>query len=344
MLSKMKMFAAAAVIAMAFVGCAKEETSMSINDLPGRAKVKGTVYYCEKQEHIEGTEMYKEVKVPKAGVKVFAEIDNASISGNEDTEGVTVIETKTDKQGYYELEIPVPEDGLEFHLEAQPFEGMKTLILGMSSADTIIFKDTTGVFKCETSKIELLPGDIAFKDFVYNFTPKAYTDLENKGYIPLKKTWLSIKVYVAKEDYSFRSLDTYYKDEPIQIDIKEDGEIIKSCMIYDYNNDVSIPHYINDFINGSRTLTISAKPYSSVFMNLKGSFRQLAERWDFNPNWENWKNNFKDMTITVSPFEDSREIKLYMLFDPIVTEEFDSEDYYQKWTNAYKEATSSFPY
>ena len=58
------MFAAAAVIAMAFVGCAKEETSMSINDLPGRAKVKGTVYYCEKQEHIEGTEMYKEVKVP----------------------------------------------------------------------------------------------------------------------------------------------------------------------------------------------------------------------------------------------------------------------------------------
>lgn len=170
MLTKFKMFAVVAVAAMALTGCAKEESSLSIDDLPGRAKVKGVVCYSDLERYDAREGKLEQIYVTKVEVKVLAKIRNSSIS-NGQGHGYTIFETVTDAEGRYEFEIPVPEDGgVTVELEALPFEGTREVFDEYDYYGDPIYNRMEGVYGFATGTVRLEPNDIKDKLLRYSFT------------------------------------------------------------------------------------------------------------------------------------------------------------------------------
>lgn len=349
MLSKMKMFAAAAVIAMAFVGCAKEETSMSINDLPGRAKVKGTVYYSNAQKYIAETEdadaMLKDLFVPKAEVKVLAKIANAAISGDAKASGYTVFETVTDEQGGYELEIPVPADGIEVELEALPFEGTKSTFDSLYRKQAQ-FSDKAGVFENAWEEVTLNPNDIKNQDIKYAFSKKADTKLEEDADDNFKKTTLRVNVYEGYYGSYYPSFTT--SSSPIEVSISDGNNIDKFLKTENGVAQFEITHTTK----GDKEITVRviSNSYNTSLQvpyyeegEIQGKYQQF---YSTDEKWENkaiatvWENGFKEeQTFTVSYNQSSKSVTVYMIFKPDRTNtDFNaaySDRYYEEWVGAY---------
>ncbi len=144
---------------------------MSINDLPGRAKVKGVVCYSDREEYDDYEGKLEQIYARKAEVKVLAKIRNSSIS-NGQGHGYTIFETVTDIAGRYEFEIPVPEDGgVTVELEALSFEGeRKVFDYDYDANYDPIYNRIEGVYGFATGTVRLEPNDIKDKLLRYSFT------------------------------------------------------------------------------------------------------------------------------------------------------------------------------
>lgn len=101
-----------AIAACVFSSCKEDQTSLSADSLPGRAKIMGRLVYDDGRA----------ADRIAVNTVVYVKVDNNSIDNN--ASGVTVRTTTTDAEGYFEYELPTNETGVDVTVEGAQFEGV----------------------------------------------------------------------------------------------------------------------------------------------------------------------------------------------------------------------------
>lgn len=169
-LNNLKSLAVIAIATMAFTSCSKEQTSLSIDDIQGKARIKGTLTYSEGTEYKNG-ESNKIIKAA-TNTTIWVKISNASLSPNGQIPGYTTFETVTDAKGEYEIEVPVSESiyGTEIRMQPQPFIGKYKKISNDNwNYNRPTYETIEGVFETDEISFNARPNQIIFKDIEYRF-------------------------------------------------------------------------------------------------------------------------------------------------------------------------------
>lgn len=165
---KLNVLAVGLIATALFSGCSEDQSSISINDIQGKAKIIGNLSYSEGQA-FEGGRFVELVK-PAAEKKVYIEVSNASLSPNGSAQGYTLYETVTDGEGNYEIEIPAVAKtaGTSVTIRTEDFVGERNLLEEMSEQGPL-FKSTPVVFTCNEKAESLKPNQIKVADMKYGF-------------------------------------------------------------------------------------------------------------------------------------------------------------------------------
>lgn len=175
-LNNLKSLAVIAIATMAFTSCSKDQTSFSIDDIQGKAKIKGTLTYSEGTEYKNG-ESNKIIKAA-TNTTIWVKINNASLSPNGQTlehTTYTTFETVTDAKGEYEIEVPVSESiyGTEIKMQPQPFIGKYKKISNDNwNYNRPTYETIEGVFETDEISFNARPNQIIFKDIEYQFNAR----------------------------------------------------------------------------------------------------------------------------------------------------------------------------
>lgn len=165
-LKKFAVFAAFAA-AMTVAGCSdQDQSSLSIEDFQGRAKISGTVSYNEGQAYNNGK--YTELNKVAANTPVYIRISNSSLLPNGNASGYTTLETVTDANGKYEIEVPLPDQGARIYLHAPSFTGTRTLLKSWENGSPVFEKQEV-VFEMASTSLSVVPNDIVFENLKYGF-------------------------------------------------------------------------------------------------------------------------------------------------------------------------------
>lgn len=178
-------FKSAMLIASALVvfsSCLKEQTALSIEDIPGTAKVMGTLTYNEGQAYEGGK--FVELKKVAAGVEVVVKVfnddltpaDESSDDPNVSVTGYTDYSTITDENGAFEIEVPAVDNGVKYKIFAPSFEGVKKeLKADCWKGGEPVFDEAEGVFVLDDQpgSMTLKPGSISVEKVAYSFKPFA---------------------------------------------------------------------------------------------------------------------------------------------------------------------------
>lgn len=158
-LNNLKSLAVIAIATMAFTSCSKEQTSLSIDDIQGKARIKGTLTYSEGFD-----KNYREISKTATNTTIWVKISNASLSPKGQAHGYTTFETATDAKGEYEIEPPVSENGTNIIIQPQAFTGKR---YDRPADETI-----EGVFEKEVTLYSVTPNQIKCMNIKYGFTPQ----------------------------------------------------------------------------------------------------------------------------------------------------------------------------
>lgn len=153
-------------------GCSKEQSELSIENIPGRATIVGSLSYSQGQAYSSG--QFSELLSPASGVKVSIMISNASLAPNGSAQGYTVCETTTDVNGKYSIEIPAV-NNTQIIIKPASFIGNRTLVTGWEENKPIMETEEV-VFSLNNIQETVSPGDIVVKDEMYSYTPRTFTE------------------------------------------------------------------------------------------------------------------------------------------------------------------------
>ena len=159
-------FATLALALVALTGCQKEQSSFNIEDVPGEAKIMGTLAYDAGQGYQNGT--YTQIIKAAADVRVVAVVDNSTIQGT--ATGKTVYETKTDANGNYTITVPAHYNGaVSVEVSADPFFDNYSKVIDVENGAPQIETENV-LFKLPTKTVSVTPNDIEIGDgtFTYN--------------------------------------------------------------------------------------------------------------------------------------------------------------------------------
>lgn len=112
-----------AVVIAVFAGCSEDQSSLSIDNLPGKAQIVGKVTYSPRDtydSYMANIESPMEAAVNKT---VFVEVKNSSLGMDPMAQGYTTYTAVTDSKGEYEIEIPVSMMGTDIRVSANDFLG-----------------------------------------------------------------------------------------------------------------------------------------------------------------------------------------------------------------------------
>ena len=175
--SQMKtIFKSAMLLASALVvfsSCLKEQTALSIEDIPGSAKVMGILTFNKGQAYEGGK--FIELKEVAAGVEVIVKVDNASLSPNGNATGTTDYATTTKEDGSFEVIVPAVDGGVTYEIFAPSFQDTYKSLSERSWKDgEPVFDESEGVYELsKTGSMTLKPGSVAVENAVYTFKPFA---------------------------------------------------------------------------------------------------------------------------------------------------------------------------
>ena len=159
-------FATLALAIVALTGCQKEQSSFNIEDVPGEAKIMGTLAYDAGQGYSNGT--YTQIIKAAANVRVVALVDNSTIIGT--ATGKTVYETKTDEKGNYTITVPAHYNGaVSVEVSADPFFDNYSEVIDVENGAPQIEVENV-LFKLAPKTVSVTPNDIEISDgtFTYN--------------------------------------------------------------------------------------------------------------------------------------------------------------------------------
>lgn len=169
-------FATLALAIVALTGCQKEQSSFDIEDVPGEAKIMGTLAYDAGQGYSNGT--YTQIIKAAANVRVVALVDNSTIIGT--ATGKTVYETKTDANGNYTITVPAHYNGaVSVEVSADPFFDNYSEVIDVENGAPQ-FETKNVVFKLEPKTVSVTPNDVEISDGT--FTPEGRNILEAYKY------------------------------------------------------------------------------------------------------------------------------------------------------------------
>jgi len=154
------------IIALFFSACNEEQTSFSLDDITGRAKIVGNLSYSEGQAY-EDSVFTEKVKYA-VGKKVYVEINNSEFSPHASTGGYTSFETVTDENGNYEIEIPAVATGrgVQVLIRAENFLGTQSFVKSTEDGKPI-FETRQVIFTSPIESYSLKPDELIAVDFKY---------------------------------------------------------------------------------------------------------------------------------------------------------------------------------
>ena len=158
-------FAMLSLAIIALVGCSKEQSSLNIEDIPGKAKILGSFSFDAGQGYSNGK--YIRLIKPAANVKVVVKVSNASLSPNGNAEGYTYYETTTSDNGTYEVEIPAVDDGTTIKIAPYPFFATYSKVVSVEN-NTPVFEKEERLYKIDEETRSVNPNDIQIFDAQYS--------------------------------------------------------------------------------------------------------------------------------------------------------------------------------
>lgn len=171
---------------VAFSSCLREQTSLDIKDIPGTAKVTGTLVICEGTDYVDGKYVF--LKKPSANTEVTIRIDNSSFTNS--GEGTTDYTAVTNEAGYFECVIPAVDAGVNFNVSVPSFVGDYLKIKGAKEGQVVVEK-VNGVYAVDKSvSYSVNPGDImdVYLEYMHEASNKAW----------YFETTVPLQVYVGK--------------------------------------------------------------------------------------------------------------------------------------------------
>lgn len=145
--------------------CNKEQTGLSIDDIPGKAKITGTLYIDYGQAYVDGKVVSR--KVPAADIEVIVKLDNSDISSG--SRGYTDYKVRTNGNGEYAVDIPAVDEGVDVTVTSPDLLGIRSYLKTFENGN-MIFDDNKGVFSFSKTLSSVKPGNVKILDGVFSFT------------------------------------------------------------------------------------------------------------------------------------------------------------------------------
>ena len=157
-----------AVALLAFSACLKEQTSLSIEDIPGKAKVMGKLMIDEGQTY-EGNK-FVQLKKPAANMELVLKVKNSSLDPDGTAAGWTDYPVTTNEEGLFEVEIPAVDDGVQYKVVAASVFGKRYFIADeVISNGQILTKEVDCVYDYDSGVKTVTPGKTDVISAVYTY-------------------------------------------------------------------------------------------------------------------------------------------------------------------------------
>jgi hypothetical protein len=146
--------------------CTPEQSSFDVEEIPGKAKIMGTLSYDAGQSYSNGK--YVQLFKPAANVKVYVKVSNASLSPNGKATGYTYYETTTNAEGVYQIEVPAVEVNGATTVKIAPEAFMATYSKVVSVNNNVpVYEKEEVLFKIAEETRTVVPNDIQIFDKQY---------------------------------------------------------------------------------------------------------------------------------------------------------------------------------
>ena len=181
----------------ALFSCQKaEQTSISMDDIAGKATISGVLTYVSGQElAADGT--IKDVVTPAEGVNVVVDVSLSSLDPWGNSDGYKTYSTTTDSEGMWSVEVPAVDDGVYVNVKPASFSGTyKTL--DIVEAGQPKWNVQNGVYQAEEFYFtDVTPGEEKFRVAQYNFVT---SDSESEA-LPMARL-MGVLSYNAGQTYT----------------------------------------------------------------------------------------------------------------------------------------------
>lgn len=203
---------------MVFSSCLKEQTGLSVEDIPGVAKISGKLMINEGQAYENGK--FVELLKPAANYQLIAKVDNNTLSPTS-AQGNTEYTVTTGEDGTFEVVIPAVDAGVDVELVAPAFLGVQNKLSSVAISDgQILFDEVEGKYSYTKNLSGLRPGDVEVVNGVYNFTASDAT-VTLSEYVDLCVAvgfGLPASTTSKKEDYQVSYPSYVYNGEVVPAD------------------------------------------------------------------------------------------------------------------------------
>ena len=146
-------FAMLSMVLVALVGCSKEQSSFNVEDVPGKAKVMGTLTYHAGYDQ-QGSKIVRDA----ANIRVAVLVTNDDLKSG--SEGCTTYETVTDLKGKYSIEVPALDGGVNVEIIPDPFfESYSEVVNNIVSQEEVLYKVTPESRRVIPNDIQVWNGE-----------------------------------------------------------------------------------------------------------------------------------------------------------------------------------------
>lgn len=297
------------IIAAVMTSCQKEQSELTLESLPDKAVITGTVKYevGDYQAEADGA-IISNYQLPISGQTVMVTIPNANYTDKTATAGYQYFEAVTDDDGNYRIEIPISTKALTASIKVVPFYATKTLMRNNAIVEipNALYNTTeAGENTTSTSNIALNQRDIK----VVNLVAKSASELPVAFDQEVKVTGeVRVQAWIENEEARSNDYDAYIgvpgshnstnypgeslADYPVTVTAKiaKGNEPLYEISVTattgtdgKYTANMTLP--TNCYDNGITT-TFTAKTDASLVKNFEHWYAIEDRRNDGEYNWE----------------------------------------------------------
>lgn len=199
------------IIAAVMTSCQKEQSELTLESLPDKAVITGTVKYevGDYQAETDGA-IISNYQLPVSGQTVMVTIPTADYTDETDgNHGNQYFEAVTDDNGNYRIEIPISTNTLTASIKVVPFYAVKTLMRNNAIVEipNALYNTTkVGDNTTSTSQITLNQRDIMVVNLVATSASELPVAFDQKVKVNGEVT---VEAWIKNEDAGSKDSDAY---------------------------------------------------------------------------------------------------------------------------------------